>query len=420
MDIAQKEKAGKNVMAFVKKFEKHGPRLPGSEEEQRAAEALVKEVQLQTGLDAKKEEFVVHPTSGVGAIPYLGYLSYAALLFYFLTLIPALNVVFGIVSLVFMSCMWIFAVTHVFRYKTWFDFLFKKSVSNNVVAELPARSGKHDVTIIYSGHLDTSWNWNMAAYGNPAKMIPLTAAGIVATVTFAVFTYIKVIGGLALGDYPVMIIVPAICGIFFLPLCLFLSYNKKKASPGAMDNLTGIGLALETVKYYKNNPKALPDNVRVFFAGLGSEEAGLRGSFAYVKAHLGKDDILTPGKTYVVNIDSVADKEHFEVVQGDLWQTSFFNKDICNLAFDAMTETGVNPKRILNPIGGCDSTPFHKKGIDTCTLAAQNPVASDYYHTFKDVSTRFGEGVVADGFEVILRFTDKILEYHKNRTETPS
>jgi Iap family predicted aminopeptidase len=79
------------------------------------------------------------------------------------------------------------------------------------------------------------------------------------------------------------------------------------------------------------------------------------------------------------------------------------------MAFDAMTETGVNPKRIYNPIGGCDSTPFHKKGIATCTLAAQNPTATDYYHTFRDKSDRFKDDVLADGFEVILRFTDKII-----------
>ncbi|MDR1905685.1 MAG: M28 family peptidase [Clostridiales bacterium] len=415
MDMVRKEKAGKSVMAFVRKFEKHGPRLPGSEEEQKAADALVKEIKLQTGADAKKEEFVIHPNSGVGAIPYLGYLSYVALAFYFLTFVEALDAAFGIIALVLMTCMWVFAVSHVFRYRTWFDFLFKKSKSNNVVAELPARSGRHEYTIIYSGHIDTSWNWNLAAYGNPAKMIPLIAAGIVSTLTFAVFTYIKVFAGFHLEDYSIMVIAPAICGVFFFPLCIFLSHKKEKASPGAMDNLTGIGLALETFKYYKENPSALPDNVRIVFAGMGSEEAGLRGSFAYVKEHFGKegDDMLIPEKTYVVNIDSIADEGFFEVVQGDIWQTTRFDKEMCDMAFDAMTEAGLSPKRIYNPIGGCDSTPFHKKGIKTVTLAAQNPVATKYYHTFNDVSARFDESVVADGFEVILRFTDKIIASRK-------
>ncbi|MDR1940676.1 MAG: Zn-dependent exopeptidase M28 [Clostridiales bacterium] len=417
MDATYKEKAGKNVMTFIKKFEKHGPRLPGSPEEKKAADALVKEIKLQTGLDAKKEEFVIHPHSGVGSIPLVGALAYVALLFFFLSAIPSLNLAFGIVAAVLMTFLWVFAVAHVFRNKTWFDFLFPKTTSNNVVATIPARSGKHDFTIIYSGHLDSSWNWNLAAYGSPAKMIPLVALGIVGALAFFVICYIKLFGDMSLQDYGWLTAAGIICGITFFPLCIFLSYNKKKASPGAMDNLTGIGLALEVIKYYKNNPGTIPDNCRLMFAGLGCEEAGLRGSFAYVKEHFGKegDDTLVKGKTYVLNIDSIADKDDFEVVQGDIWQTTFFPKKMCDMAFEAMTEAGVNPKRIYNPIGGCDSTPFHKKGIDTVTLAAQDPVASSYYHTFRDVSSRFDEGVVANGFDVLLRLTDKVVEYHNNK-----
>ncbi|MDR2046716.1 MAG: M28 family peptidase [Clostridiales bacterium] len=417
MDTSYKGNAGKSVMAFIKKFEKHGPRLPGSEEEGKAADALVREVKIRTGLDAKKEEFVIHPRSGVGAIPYLGIVSYTAAAFYFFSLIPAVDTAFGIAAFALMTLMWIFAAAQVFRYQTWFDFLFKKSTSNNVIAELPARSGKHDFTIVYSGHIDTSWNWNLAAYGNPAKMIPLTVTGIVCALAFWAVTGVKAIGGFSLSEYPLLVVIPIFLAVGIFPLAAFLSYKKEKASPGAMDNLSGLGIALETVGYYKDHPEKIPDNLRIVFAGMGSEEAGLRGSFAYVKAHFGKedDDMLIPGKTYVVNIDSVADKDFFEVVQGDIWQTSFFDKNMCDMAFEAMAEAGLNPKRIYNPIGGCDSTPFHKKGIETVTLAAQNPTATDYYHTFRDKSERFGEGVLADGFEAVLRFTDKIIAYHNKK-----
>ncbi|MDR3293239.1 MAG: M28 family peptidase [Clostridiales bacterium] len=419
MDAKIKETAGKNVMAFVKKFEKHGPRLPGSIEEQKAADALVKEVKLQTGLDAKKEEFTLRPHSGVASIPILGVWGIVSMIFYFLTYIKAVELAFGIVSLVLINAMWIFAVPQVFRYKMWFEIFFKKAKSSNITCELPARSGKNDITLIYSGHIDTSWNWNLAAYGSPKKMIPLTVIGIFSPIIFLVVAWIKVVGGYDLGSegHAWLTIVPIITTIGTVPLVLFLSYNKKKASPGAMDNLTGVGLALEVFKYYQTNPELLPDNCRIVFAGLGSEEAGLRGSFAYVKEHFGKegDDLLIKGKTYVVNIDSVADADHFEVVQGDLWQTTFFNKDLCNLAVDAMTELNLDPKRIYNPIGGCDSTPFHKKGIDTFTFAAQDPVASDYYHTFRDVSARFSDKVVANGFDVLINVTDKIIDYHNKR-----
>ena len=411
----EKAQAGKNVMSFIRKFEKHGPRLPGSSAEQKAADALVKEIKLQTGVDAQKEEFTLRPRSGIGAIPYMGFLAYISLLIYFLGLVKGLESIFGIVSIVLMTCMWIFTILHILRYKTCFDFLFKKARSNNVIAELPARGGQaQDFTIIFSGHIDTSWNWPIAVK-YPKLTIPAVGIGIVGALTFFIFILIKLIANLSFDEYPITKILPAICGLTFFPLCVFLSYNEKKASPGAMDNLSGLGLALEVFKFFKANPKAVPDDCRIIFAGMGAEEAGLRGSSAYVKRHLGHDDILVPGKTYVVNIDSIADKDHFEVVQGDLWQTAFFDKNMCDMAFAAMDEAGLKPKRILNPVGGCDSTPFHKAGIATCTLAAQCPTVSDYYHTYKDVSTRFGEDVLSDGFGVILRMTDKIIKQHKSR-----
>ena len=76
-----------------------------------------------------------------------------------------------------------------------------------------------------------------------------------------------------------------------------------------------------------------------------------------------------------------------------------------------MKEAGIQkPGNIANPVGGCDSTPFQKAGVKSITFAAQNPVMSDYYHTFRDVPERFSPETVGLGLDVVLRVISKIEE----------
>ena len=76
---------------------------------------------------------------------------------------------------------------------------------------------------------------------------------------------------------------------------------------------------------------------------------------------------------------------------------------------ESMREAGIkNPGDIANPVGGCDSTPFQKAGVKSITFAAQNPVMSDYYHTYRDVPERFSADTVGLGLDVVLRVISKI------------
>ena len=55
-------------------------------------------------------------------------------------------------------------------------------------------------------------------------------------------------------------ILPIVCipGIYFVTQ--FLSHDKTIASPGCMDNLTGIGLNQEIAKHFSAHPEDLPEN----------------------------------------------------------------------------------------------------------------------------------------------------------------
>lgn len=70
---------------------------------------------------------------------------------------------------------------------------------------------------------------------------------------------------------------------------------------------------------------------------------------------------------------------------------------------------------IHNPVGGCDSTPLTKAGIKSVTFAAQNPVLTYYYHTWRDMPERFDMETVGDGFEVILAVIDRIAKFQEEK-----
>lgn len=409
MTVAQE--GAKIIFDFVKQIiDKHGPRLPGSDEERAAQKDIAEYMEQATGVKPTVEPFQLAPRASIGAIPYLGFVGAVALILYYIHPIPALILAAGDL---------IFAIIQVFLYKGWFDRFFKQEMSNNTYSVIDGK-GKIDHTIVFSGHTDSSWCWKMAVK-NPKTMILRTVYGIVGIVAIAVGSVIRLAVGmnsvlrpddLSKGLYLFLLIAP----IVFIPgiysLCIYLSHDKKIASPGAMDNLTGVGAAIYMGRYFKEHPEELPDNCRIIVAALGAEEAGLKGSFAFMDAHAGDKDLLID--PYFVNLDSLRDYDHFNAVKADAWQGTKFDKDMQDMFIKAFKIAGVEPHIIANPVGGCDSTPICKKGYKTITFAAQNPIATDYYHTYKDVYDDLNMETLEKSVDILLDVTKQIHEHHAN------
>ena len=415
--------------------EKIGSRLPGSKGEREYADYMGDKLR-EIGIEPKTEEFGVAPRAGIGGIPYAGWYGliasgfiYFALHNYYLWFGMALAGICVVVWLIF-SC---------FLYKPWFDMFFKQKISQNVYGELLPEDGKYDYTIILSGHTDTSWNWKHSenASKHPDKPIYglITTYGKVGFGAVCVFFLV----GLSIAmstiytglyfDAPWAYIAASsealntlILVLHFLPVvtaigsCFVIMWNdsdEETASRGAMDNATGCALSYAVIKYFKENPDKMPKNCRIVDCNCGSEEAGLRGSMAFVHKH--KNDDLTKN-AWNINIDSVADKEYFEVVIKDDWQGCRFDTDLEKMFKDTFEEMGIESKTngcIHNPVGGCDSTPMTRGGIKSVTFAAQNPMLTWYYHTFHDMPDRFEMETVGDGFDVVLSVIDKIAAFQE-------
>ena len=410
-----------------------GPRLPGSKNEKKYHDYMSGKLK-EIGLEPVTESFVFAPHASIGGLPYAGWAGIIGCVLTLIATILAHFSVYGGVAMhfvcsVYLIFVWIWLFVSVFKYHTCFDWCFKHKVSHNTYAELLPEDGKYDYTIFLSGHTDTSWTLKLSAsqykLGFVGVVLRLGLGAIAVGVVTIVSLIMLVLSMMMLyGDYSIEVTANVIkaysvmsqIALYGSPLaiaCAFLltMYNEKTeeiASPGAMDNATGVSIAYQVVKYYKENPDKMPKNCRIVDCNVGAEESGLRGSIAFTRKH--KDDGMLDN-AYHINIDSVADAEHFEVIHGDSWLCPHFDKDLENMFFDAMKEAGIQkPGNIANPVGGCDSTPFQKAGVKSITFAAQNPVMSDYYHTFRDVPERFSPETVGLGLDVVLRVISKIEE----------
>ena len=415
---------------------KIGSRLPGSDGEKEYA-AYMGDKLRSIGIEPVREEFAVSPRASIGGIPYAGYLGLIMSALVYVAL--HLSAVWYGMALASVVC-WVWLILSVFLYKTWFDMFFKQEISQNTYGELLPPDGKYDYTIILSGHTDTSWCWRHSAHASKFKKTK-PAMGIVATfakVGFGVICFLfltavsiamtVISSGVYFGEVWALKTANSasfanfLFAMHFLPVvtaigCMFVVMwadpNPRNASRGAMDNATGCALSFAVTKYFHDHPEKMPKNCRIIDFNCGSEEAGLRGSIAFTREHKG-EPILE--NTWNINIDSVADKDFFEVVIKDDWQFCRFDTDLEKMFKDTFNELGIVSKTngcIHNPVGGCDSTPMTKAGMKSVTFAAQDPTLTYYYHTWHDMPERFELETVGDGFDVILGVIDKIDKFQQ-------
>lgn len=415
---------------------KIGSRLPGSDGEKEYA-AYMGDKLRSIGIEPVREEFAVSPRASIGGIPYAGYLGLIMSALVYVAL--HLSAVWYGMALASVVC-WVWLILSVFLYKTWFDMFFKQEISQNTYGELLPPDGKYDYTIILSGHTDTSWCWRHSAHASKFKKTK-PAMGLVATfakVGFGVICFLfltavsiamtVISSGVYFGEVWALKTANSasfanfLFAMHFLPVvtaigCMFVVMwadpNPRNASRGAMDNATGCALSFAVTKYFHDHPEKMPKNCRIIDFNCGSEEAGLRGSIAFTREHKG-EPILE--NTWNINIDSVADKDFFEVVIKDDWQFCRFDTDLEKMFKDTFNELGIVSKTngcIHNPVGGCDSTPMTKAGMKSVTFAAQDPTLTHYYHTWHDMPERFELETVGDGFDVILGVIDKIDKFQQ-------
>ncbi len=383
------------VKGITKICKKIGPRKPGSPEELRAQQWMEKDMKNYCDKTAI-EPFTLHRQGFMGFIPFTVACGVSSVfLNWFVSPIAAIVLcVLAFIPLLFEFLM----------YKQFDDFLFPKQTSHNMVATRSPK-GEAKQRIIMIGHSDSQFEWtlNYLIGGLQAKLfveIPAVVGLIVQTV-FAVVCLIVGKGSAAMdiekakGFFIALFVVSCVFIPFEIAFLFFQSWTK--SVPGASDNLSGCYTGMATIKALDEAGIEF-ENTEVVMICSGSEEAGLRGAKAYVKAH---EKELKDLPTVVVALDTFRDLEDMAVYDRDLSGTVQHDWGAKHLVKNAAANCGFDLKFESIYIGGCDAAAFTQKGIKATGFAAMNPDPPRYYHTRLDTPENLRPECITAGIEIM-------------------
>jgi len=155
--------------------------------------------------------------------------------------------------------------------------------------------------------------------------------------------------------------------------------HGKEVVHGANDNLTGVALSMALGKHFAENRL---QNTRVRIISFGSEEAGLRGAFSYVKAN---KKALIEENALLVNIDTIKDEEYLTIATNELNTLCFFDKDLISSLESSFEALGTPVKTLPLTVGASDASAFIINGLPALSLIGMTTETLDpTYHTRLD------------------------------------
>jgi hypothetical protein len=261
---------------------------------------------------------------------------------------------------------------HFVTYRHWLDFLFPNKPSWNVIGDVEPMETATS-TIIIAGHMDSvkefKWWYRLKQTGAVLSVIAgiqISLLGLYALLAvFISAAWFSYIWWLFLLLTPVLIV--------------FYDMHGKEVVDGASDNLSGVAVAVEMAKIFSVNKLK---NTRVRVISFGSEEAALRGSFAYAKKH--KQQLLDE-KAFLFNLDSMKDLEHLTVVSSEINTLVFYKNEYLQLVENAFKATNTAYKKLPLGVGATDASAFHIHGLPAIAVIGMDSEHLDpTYHTRLD------------------------------------
>ena len=350
-----------------------GPRASGSENERKAQEHFKEE--MKTCADkVDLEEFTIHPIAFMAWVVIDGIALLLSVLFSFLNM-PVVSLALAVISIL---CMF----TEFLMYWEFLDPLFPKKTSTNVIGRR-APTGEVKQRIIFSGHVDSAYEWTYTHLGGKTALF---ASGIYAVVGMFFMLIVSIIqmtkfgaiGGTAEGWFVVLryfelAFVPGFIAVLFFT-------NFRLPVTGANDNLTGSVTSIAVLKYLEDNNITF-ENTEVVAMTAGSEEAGLRGARAFTKRHLKE---LQEIPTVFFGMDTLRDYDDMAIYSRDMTGTVKTDPRVCALMKKGAERAGLDLPYSSVYFGASDAAAVTKLGVPAATLAAMNPGPPKYYHTRED------------------------------------
>lgn len=289
-------------------------------------------------------------------------------------------------------------VSNFLTYRHWLDFLFPKVSSHNVTGDVEPLE-EATSTIIISGHMDSvkefKWWYKLKTMGVALTVISgflfvlLTAVAAFAHFAPQLSTLNQILWWVFVALSPALIVM--------------FDMHGKEVVHGAYDNLTGVSVAVEIAKHFSQNKLK---KTRVRAVSFGSEEAGLRGAFAYSKSN--KESLLKE-KALIINLDTIKDLEHLTIVTSELNTLCFLRKDLIQQMEKSFKAEKVGYKKLPLGVGATDSSALHMAGLPVISIIGMNSEHLDpTYHTRLD-NTDFLKGDAMEALKrVLVNFIEEV------------
>lgn len=381
----------KHIRTMCKQF---GPRPVGSESELNAQEYLAKE--LETTCDTVlKEEYKCSDKAFMSWVPIGAGLLILSTAFFTFGL-PVVSLAIGCVTLFLILAEFIF-------YKPVLDIFFPKKTSVNVTGIRKA-SGETKRRIIFSGHVDSAFEWTYTYHGGRPVV-----AGIIVTAVIAVLLNIGGgIYGLIAGDGIVwtddnlalkIIAVVMYVTVPVLGAAIFFC-NYKRPVTGANDDLSGCLVSAAVLKFMDANNIRF-ENTEVVALMAGGEEAGLRGSKAWAKAHA--DEMKADGvETVFVALDTIREIDFMAIYDKDMTGMVKNDKRAAALVQTAAKNMGYDVPIKAIELGSTDAAAISQAGIPATAFTAMDPSPARYYHTRLDAEDNLDPRMMETGLKIAL------------------
>ncbi len=398
-DIKVREYTNYAIKSIKNVCKSFGPRPVGSEAEKNAQEYMLKDLEAFCD-EAKREEFKCSDKAFMSWVPIgalLLILSFAAF-----------TLGWAAVSLA-LCCVTLFLILAEFIfYKPVLDVFFPKKTSGNVYGVIKPE-GETKKRIIISGHTDSAFEWTYTYKGGRPVVATVIFGAIFGIVLglggsiYALIHFGSAFGSLVWGENGniVLRIIAVLLYVCVPILIAALKFcNFKLPVMGANDDLTGVFISCAAAKFLHDNNLRFK-NTEVMVVCAGGEEAGLRGTKAFCKAHekeLGDKNV----ETVYIGVDTIRELEFAKIYDKDMTGTVKNSPEVANLIKKAAKNVGFDVPVGTIELGSTDAAAMSQAGVKAASLVAMDPTPARYYHTRLDTADNLSPQAIDFGVKTVL------------------
>ena len=294
-------------------------------------------------------------------------------------------------------------VGHFVAYWDWLDFLFPSQESWNVTGTLEPVGEAHS-TLLIAGHMDSVREFQWWFYlGHTGAVLTVLSGFLIAlqpvfyALAWATGGPSSVVGlgvwGLSLALAPITVV--------------YVGLHGERVVDGAIDNLSGVAVAVQVVEHFARARRlgvnAL-QRTRVCVVCFGSEEAGLKGSYAYARAHA---EQLRAEGAVLVNVDSIKSAESLFIATSEPNLLVRYPPWLVARLSAAFQAVGAPVQTAAVTIGASDGASFARRGLPAVTIFGLNPKRLDpTYHTRLDTLANLDPAALTAVERALIQFIE--------------